>query len=364
MTNDLYTDQRVRKVCEFLVAKNLEVTLVGRRLPNSKDMPKLPYKTKRFNLLFKKGPLFYATYNLRLFFYLLFRRADVLVSNDLDTLLANYWARKFKSNCKLIYDSHEYYCGTPELVDRPKVQRFWRRIEQKCVPKVDRMYTVNQSIAQLYRKEYEREVAVVRNISDAQFPELTATRKELGLPEHKRIVIMQGAGLNIERGVEEMVVAIQDVKDAVLVIVGDGDVMPKVRKMVDENGWHEKVLIFGKRPYQELINFTRLSDVGVSMDKDTNINYRYALGNKIFDYIHAGIPLFVSDLPEVAGIVREYEVGVVCTSHDPAKIAEELNQLFADPSKYDRFKANTKKAAKELTWANEKDELEQIYDFL
>ena len=361
VTNDLYTDQRVRKLCEFLIADKYEVTLLGRKIKTSKRLPELAYKTKRFRLLFNKGPLFYASYNLRLFFYLLFHKADALLSNDLDTLYANHWARKFKSNCKLYYDSHEYYCETPELVNRPKVQKFWRRIEKRCVPKVDIMYTVNESIAELYRKEYAREVFVVRNISDNNSPELTASREQLGLPLDKKVVIMQGAGINIQRGGEEMIEAIQSVDNAVLAIVGDGDVVPLLKQTVVTNGWEKKVLFFGKRPYKELMNFTMLADVGISMDKDSNLNYRYSLGNKIFDYIHAGIPLFVSDLPEISKIVNEFEIGVVCPSHNPVDIATNLNQLFNDQERYDRLKANTKKAALALNWENEKKVLSKLY---
>lgn len=361
VTNDLFTDQRVRKVCEFLVDNDFEVTLVGRKFKNSNALPELNYKTKRFPLWFNNGPLFYATYNLRLFFYLLFHKADLLLANDLDTLYANYWARKFKSKCRLYYDSHEYYCETPELVNRPKVQKFWRRIEKRCVPKVDIMYTVNESIAELYRKEYSRDVSVVRNISDNNAPQLTASREELGLPANKKVVIMQGAGINIQRGGEEMIEAIQSVKNAVLAIVGDGDVVPVLKETVAANRWGQKVLFFGKRPYQELMNFTMLADVGISMDKDSNLNYRYSLGNKIFDYIHAGIPLFVSDLPEISKIVNEFEIGVVCSSHKPKDIANALNKLFEDQENYNRFKTNTKKAAAALNWENEKRVLAKLY---
>lgn len=361
VTNDLFTDQRVRKVCEFLVANNFELTLVGRRLKNSQEMPPTVYKTRRFKLWFTKGPLFYANYNLRLFFYLLFKKADVLLSNDLDTLYANHWARKFKTNCQLIYDSHEYYCGTPELVNRPKVQNFWRKIEKRCLPKVDAMYTVNESIAVLYRSEYQKEVRVVRNITDANFPELTATRKDLGLPENKKIVIMQGAGINIDRGGEEMIEAIQHVENAVLIIVGDGDVVPQLKEDVQQMGIEDQVLFFGKRPYHELMNFTALSDVGISMDKDSNINYRFSLPNKIFDYIHAGIPLMVSNLKEIKKIVEGYEVGVICPSHDPLEIAKCLNELLSNQEKLDTFRKNTLTAAKELNWKKETEVLKEIY---
>ena len=361
VTNDLVTDQRVRKVCEFLVANEFDVTLIGRHLKNSLEMPKTEYKTMRFKLWFKKGPAFYANYNLRLFFYLLFHKADVLLSNDLDTLYANHWAKKFKSNCRLIYDSHEYYCGTPELISRPKVQNFWRKIEKRCVPKVEHMYTVNESIADLYREEYSRQVKVVRNITDANLPELSQTRKDLGLPIDKKVIIMQGAGINIDRGGEEMIEAIQFVENAVLAIVGDGDVVPQLKEKVTAENWQEKVLFFGKRPYHELMNFTRLSDLGISMDKDSNINYRFSLPNKIFDYIHAGIPLFVSDLTEIRQIVEGYEVGFVCPSHELKTITESLNKLLADTQQMKLYKENTKKAALELNWQKETEVLKSIY---
>ena len=111
--NDLYTDQRVHKICMYLTDRGCEVTLVGRRRKNSLDMPERPYQTKRMKLMFETGAKFYAVYNIRLFFLLLFRKADVLVSNDLDTLLANYLASKFKRNCRLVYDSHEYFTEVP-----------------------------------------------------------------------------------------------------------------------------------------------------------------------------------------------------------------------------------------------------------
>lgn len=361
VTNDLFTDQRVRKVCEFLVANDYELILVGRRLKHSQTMPQTNYTTRRFRLWFNKGPLFYANYNLRLFFFLLVKKADVLLSNDLDTLYANHWARKFKTNCRLVYDSHEYYCGTPELVNRPKIQRFWRKIEKRCLPKVDLMYTVNDSIAELYRNEYKKEVFVVRNITDANFPEFSKSKSDLGLPENKKIVIMQGAGINIDRGGEELIEAIQLVENAVLIIVGDGDVVPQLKAEVEKQKIEEKVLFFGKRPYHELMNFTALSDVGVSMDKDSNINYRYSLPNKIFDYIHAGIPLMVSDLTEIRKIVETYEVGVICYSHEPVEIAKCISTLLADDQQINKFKENTERAAKELNWKAETEVLKKIY---
>ena len=361
VTNDIYTDQRVRKICAFLHKKGYDITLVGRQLKNSQAVTDRPYSIKRFKLWFNKGALFYANYNLRLFFYLLFHKADLLVSNDLDTLYANHWARKFKKKCRLVYDSHEYYCGVPELIQRPKIQKFWRGIEKRTVPKVDRMYTVNESIAALYRKEYNREVLVVRNISDFKGLPQPKSRKELGLPENQQIIILQGAGINIQRGAEELIEAIPLLKNTCLIFVGDGDVIPQLKEQVAAMELKDRVLFFGKRPYEELMQFTLASNLGVSIDKDTNINYRFSLPNKIFDYIHAGIPLLVSDLPEVKRIVETYEVGLVIDSHEPAEIAEKIKLILENPTLTEQFKTNTQKASKALTWEKECETLKQIY---
>ena len=107
VTNDLATDQRVHKVCETLQEFGFEILLIGRKLPNSLPVNR-NYKTTRMNLIFNKGFLFYTEYNLRLFLKLLFTKKDILLANDLDTLLPNFLISRIQ-NTKLVYDSHELF---------------------------------------------------------------------------------------------------------------------------------------------------------------------------------------------------------------------------------------------------------------
>src|SRR5690349_8034714 len=112
--NDLVTDQRVNRTCRELHEMGYEVLLVGRKLPGSMPMPSTAYSSRRMRLIFTTGALFYAAFNTRLFFKLLFTKAHILWSNDLDTLLANRWAAKLKGK-PIVFDSHEFFTEVPEL---------------------------------------------------------------------------------------------------------------------------------------------------------------------------------------------------------------------------------------------------------
>lgn len=133
VTNNLVSDNRVHKVATTLVGMGFDVTLVGRTWPSNSKLNPRNYSTRRFALLFNKGFLFYANYNIRLFFYLLYKRFDVILSNDLDSLTACFVASKI-TRANLVYDSHEYFTELPELVDRPFVKMTWEKIESFILP--------------------------------------------------------------------------------------------------------------------------------------------------------------------------------------------------------------------------------------
>ncbi len=360
--NDLSTDQRVHKVCETLLGMGFDVELIGSRTSKSIALPKRKYRTKRIRLNFSKSFLFFAQYNLYSFFYLLFHRFDLIVANDLDTLLASWLAAKIKGK-PIVYDTHEYYCGTPELVNRPGVQNFWRRIERFIFPRLTDVITVNESIADLYEKEYQKPLHIVRNIPKRQQDfVLTKTRKDLQLPENKTILIFQGAGINMDRGVEELVQAMQFVhENIVLLIVGSGTVIHLIKQLAKDIQIEDRVIFVPRVPLQELRNYTQLSDFGLTVDKDTNINYRFSLPNKLFDYIRSGLPIIASELTEIKKIITHYDIGTFIKNHQPQHIAEVINKTVEDEEMIRKWKENLQLADQELAWENEEEVLQKIY---
>ena len=346
VTNDLATDNRVHRTCTVLQELGYEVWLIGRKLPGSLPLER-PYRTRRMRLLFTKGPLFYAEYNLRLFFLLLFGRATLLFSNDLDTLLPNFLAARIRG-MRLVYDTHEFFTEVPELVQRPRVRAVWLAIERWIFPKLQTVITVNQSIADAYRARYGKELHVVRNIPMPRELGPLPSRAVLDLPADKHVLVLQGSGINVDRGAEEAVLAMRELPDCLLLVIGGGDAWPVLQRMVKAHVLENRVRLLGKMPYARMMDYTRNADLGLTLDKDTNLNYRFSLPNKLFDYLRAGIPVLATDLPEVAAIVRGHACGTLIARPDPECIVQAVNALFADAPGCTALKHSAARAARAL----------------
>jgi glycosyltransferase involved in cell wall biosynthesis len=337
-----------------------EVLLVGRKLNSSLVLRDRSYKTKRLRLFFRRGPLFYAEFNLRLFFFLLFKKADLFLSNDLDTLLANRLASVIR-HLPLVHDCHEYFRGVPELNSRHVTIKIWKMIEDSIFPKLRNVYAVNESIAQIYHQEYGNEVKAIRNFPFRKTGEIKKTKKELGIPENKRIILYQGA-VNVDRGLEEAIESMKFLKtDAILMIIGNGDILMKLKKQVSENGLLDKVLFTGQIPLEELSSYTIFADIGLSIEKDVSLNYHFCLPNKFLDYIQCNVPVLISPLIEMKAIVEKYNIGEMITSHDPVNLAEKIDDMLNNKEKLCLYRQNLKQAASELCWENEERELVKIF---
>jgi len=354
VTNDLTTDMRVDKICNSLLALNYEVLLVGRKLPDSLAVNRA-YQTKRFNLCFNKGALFYANYNFRLFFFLLFNRFDVLWSNDLDTLLANYLGYKLKGK-KIIFDSHEYFTEVPELVARPKVKAIWKGLEKWILPQLKHVFTVSQSIANLYKKEYNIDVNLLRNVPLLNKKAVEVENIKIS---GKKIIIYQGA-INVNRGIEQVVEAMQYVDNALLYIFGKGDIVVEITALVEKLSLQQKVKLMGEIPLEKLNGFTLQADLGLSLEEDMGLNYRFALPNKLFNYLQAGVPVLVANLPEMSSLVNEYKVGETIGNHLSKHIAEKITSMLTDEVQLKKWSFNAKQASLVLNWEKEQVIIKEV----
>ena len=108
-----------------------------------------------------------------------------------------------------------------------------------------------------------------------------------------------------------------------------------------------------------MVHYTACADIGLTLDKDTNLNYRYSLPNKVFDFINAGIPILSSRLPELEVLINKYQIGDFIDNHQPKHIATKINELLSSLN-YSVFKRNTQLAKKENCWQIEKQNLIEV----
>ena len=337
------------------------VTIIGRRSGSCCENDQVPFRTVRFRMIFHKGLLFYKFFNIRLFFYLLFHNYDILVANDLDTLLPNFFISRLKRK-PLVYDSHEYFTGVPEIQKRPVVKWVWKTIEKMIFPHLDHVITVSDSIAQQYELEYGIRPVVVRNCSRSSEGVAGFSKAETGLNPEDFLLIMQGGGINVDRGGEELIEALSLVENVSLIIAGSGDVLPELRKKVTDLKLSGRVNFVPKLPWHELMRFTRAADAGLSLDKDTNLNYRFSLPNKLFDYISAGIPVIAGNLQEVSAVINKYDCGLIIPEITPSAIADAINKLRNNRELLNKLKQNAVNAAGELTWEKESHKVREFYE--
>ena len=279
---------------------------------------------------------------------------------EMDKVLPNYFISRLKGS-KMVFDSHEYFTETPELVGRPRVQKVWKRIEGYVVPKLEEMITVCDSIADLFREKYGVKCHVIRNIPPRKAFPPKGDKTALSLPTDKHLLVLQGSGINIQRGAEELVQAMQYLDDCFLMIIGGGDVLPILKQMVGQLQITDRVHFFPRMPYQQMMAYTQQAELGFCLDKDTNLNYRFSLPNKLFDFIQAGVPIVASHLTEIEKIIRQFDLGMFIEDHEPETIATTVKDALSDTERYENWKRNLAVTAKELCWENEEIKLLEIY---
>jgi glycosyltransferase involved in cell wall biosynthesis len=357
--SDLVTDQRVHKVCQTLHEEGYQVNLIGTKKRDSLSLNKRSYATRRISMVFQRTFFFYAEFNLRLFFFLLFTRADIYLGNDLDTMPANWLAARLKSR-PLVYDTHEYYMAMAGLDGKHIRRKIWKSIESFIFPRLHYIYTICESFCELYKLDYNKQLVAVRNVpylhpeSNFDYQKKICEIKSL-LPANRKILIYQGAGINPHRGGAELVKAMKwlNPEKFHLLIVGGGDIFDEICGIILNEKLQDRITVVPKLPFELLREITPLADLGLSLDKPDNLNHRYGLPNKIFDYIHAEIPVLVSRLVEVEKIVDQYQVGTFINSHEPSHIADSIEKVFEDDERFRGWKSNTLKAKQDLNWEKE-----------
>lgn len=350
VTNDLSYDQRMHRICTSLSEAGFDVVLVGRKLKSSIPLPKKSYRQHRLTCRFNKGLLFYAEYNLRLFFFLLFKKMDGICAIDLDTILPCLFVSKLK-RVKRVYDAHEFFTELKEVRTRPGVKMVWTAVEKFALPRFGLAYTVSEGLAAAFEERYGKTFAVIRN--------LPVLRPIEQAPTQEKFLLFQGA-VNEARGFEYLVPAMKAIPYK-LVICGDGNFMSQLKLLIRKHNVADRIELRGMLPPAELRPVAEQATLGLGFAEKEGVNQYYALPNKFLEYMHAGLPQVAMNFPEYQRINSEYKVAVLVNDISVTTIVDTINRVMTDEALLAQLRENALRAREVFCWQQEEKRLMNIY---
>jgi len=293
-------------------------------------------------------------------------RPKIVHANDLPTLPTGYVIARLVG-ARLVYDSHELYSDRGDRHSFPElVLKLALICERFLARRSDAVITVSEGIARaMGRRMGIRKPSVIQNIS-ARTPSWAGVRKRprllretLGIGEETPIVLYQGI-LVKGRGLRTLVFAMTQLKQpsAVLVLLGNGSLVAELRARVKGCGLESRVYFHAAVSPDILPDWTQDADLGVHPIEGNCGNHRLCLPNKLFEYIQGGLPVVVTDLPEMRKIVTQYGVGEVFRDADAKDLAAKIDHMLTNGQKY---RSALRSAADILNWDVEKHRLIDVY---
>lgn len=264
-------------------------------------------------------------------------------------------ARRHKA--RLVYDTHELETETMESVGyRRGLAKF---VERFFIHKADDVFCVSRRIAEWYRGRYGiRLPYVVRNIPDLSSAMPAAKgllRERAGLPPEGILFIYLG-GLARYRGIERMLRLFSNLPGTHrLIVIGDGSLRPLVEEAAEK---HNNIHYLPPVDYREVVMLTADADIGISVIENTCLSHYYALSNKFFEYLQAGIPVLVGDLIEQREIVKQHQAGWELPEADCEAIRM-LSEITQDEISLRKFHARS--IREQYNWQNERSVLINAY---
>jgi glycosyltransferase involved in cell wall biosynthesis len=291
-------------------------------------------------------------------------RADIIHAHDLDTLLPA-WRYARSKDIPLIYDSHELYLESTGLRGRRINRALWSRLENLLIHHAAVVITVCGSIADHLQKRYSlvREPVVIRNFSSADINRNTSDIPPQIQDLRSRVHFMciyQGV-LREGRGLAMLPDIIAGASRWGAVVCGDGPMRSALQKQIDKAGLQDRIILTGRLAHHVLTSVTASADAGYCYIEPISLSYRYALPNKLSEYVQARVPVIGSDLPEISALINDFHIGYVCGNQN--EIGACLKKLEAGETRV-RFRKQMDLAAPSLSWEHEGKKLTDLYENL
>ena len=281
---------------------------------------------------------------------------DIYHAHDLNTLPVAYLAAK-RDKAKLVYDSHELYVDRNKLKPSSPTWKFvQKRIEGILIRKADAVFTVNESLAaelairyKIQRPKVIMNTPAKMNKADLGILGNQRLRSALSIPGDQKLLIYVG-GITFNRGLEELILSLDELPDCYLVCMGYGNEQFK-QHLLDlalKTGVEDRFSFFGPVPTDEVIHFAAGADLGVAPIANACVSYYYCSPNKLFEYMNAGLPVIASNFPELEKVVLGHGIGLTFDPSSPSAIARAARLILDDPDLASEMRRNALSAVRKI----------------
>ncbi|WP_210496508.1 glycosyltransferase [Microvirga antarctica] len=373
----LASDSRVLRTAETLRRAGHEVLLVGygpAPAGAAYDVTLLPDLPSPFairaGILLRQAPANLLPGSAHALYWLhqgRRRARDILRAFRPDAVHANDWntlpiALDAKAQCgaRVVYDTHEMAIAEYEhsLKWRLAALAHVKAIEGKGIRQADAVIAVSPGIAEALVEAYPGlpRPLLLRNVPDAA---PMAFR-----PVGETVEVLFHGLLRDNRGLEAILDSVPLWRDDFrLTLRGSAAIgyLDSLKARTEALGIGGRVRFEPAVPPRDVVLAAARSDVGLCLLPDSSRHNRFALPNKLFEYLAAGLAVITSPLPDMAEIVRRYACGQFAPV-DPSAIAGVINGL--DRTRIEAMKRQSLKAARDLSWETESEVLVSLYDGL
>jgi len=366
--NDLIHDARVRRQINFL-KDDYKLTVVCFNAPEDLGVEVIKIRRIRPGLIQKAVTAFLL---LTRFFeaahhtlydfpalrqQLKSRSFDLIIANDIETLPL---AIRIKKNEKILFDAHEFAPRHFEdkLSWRIFFQAFNKYLCRKYLPLADSMITIGEGLAKEYAKHYPVHPVVITNAN--YYFELSPNP-----PDPENIRLIHHGAANPSRQLEIMIEMMDYVDkrftlDLMLLTPTIANkktraYLDTLRKRAEQN---PRIKIVDPVRSDQVVQAIHQYDIGVFLIRPINFNYANGLPNKLFDFVQARLAIAVGPTPEMASLVKKYDLGIVSKEFTPQSLAQLINELT--PEKVFYHKQQSEKAARAVSAENNQKILKEL----
>jgi len=270
------------------------------------------------------------------------REYDVVHAHDFTALRAGAELAG-RRDVPLVYDSHELWSGRVRM-HRPTPVQGWRegREEARLGASAVAVITVGDGVADALRRRYGwTHLHVIRN----SFP--TAA----GGPPAAPVGAVYAGRLAPHRELETIARASRELPIPVT-LIGPAD--ETWRASYDAGA----AAIQAPVSVDAVTGLLQQAGIALVTISDASANQRLAMPNKIFQAVAAGVPVVVTDVGELAHLVRQHQLGTLYRIGDANDVVRAVRELISD---YELWCRRVAKAQETLSWDADAARLVRIY---